>query len=221
MKPIKVIIADDHPLFRKGLVTTLQEFKNLNMVNEAGNGKELLSVLSKTPCDVVLLDLKMPELDGISVAPLILERFPKVKIIVLTMLDEEQFIIHLIKTGVHGYLLKNAEPEIVATAIEEVMKNGTYFDQKTVQIMHKGLMKKQNNPISLSSRVHFSERDMEVLTLLCKDYSTEEIAEKLCISPRTVEYYRTKLMEKTDSKNITGVVAYAFKNSLVDFNSSL
>jgi len=216
MKPVKVIIADDHPLFRKGLVTTLQEFKNLNIVNEAGDGKELLTVLAKTPCDVILLDLKMPLLDGISAAPLILERFPKVKIIVLTMLDEEQFIMHLIKIGVHGYLLKNAEPEIVVHTIEEVMEHGTYFDQKTVQIMHKGLIKKQHGSVSLSSRVHFSERDMEVLNLLCKDFSTDEIAKKLCISPRTVEYYRTKLMEKTDSKNITGVVAYAFKHNLVE-----
>lgn len=217
MNQIKVIIADDHPLFRKGLVTALEGFKNLHIVNEAANGKELLGALSKTPCDVVLLDLKMPALDGISAAPLILERFPKVKIIVLTMLDEEQFIIHLVRIGVHGYLLKNAEPEIVVRTIEEVMKHGTYFDQKTVQIMHKGLMKKQRSNVSLSARIHFSERDMEVLNLLCKDYSTEEIAEKLCISPRTVEYYRTKLMEKTDSKNITGVVAYAFKNNLVEF----
>lgn len=216
IRPVKVIIADDHPLFRKGLVSTLEEFKNLSIVNQAGDGKELLAILSKNACDVVLLDLKMPGLDGIAVAPLIIERFPKVKIIVLTMLDEEQFIIHLIKTGVHGYLLKNAEPELVVRTIEEVMEHGSYFDQKTVQIMHKGLMKKQPGNPSLSARVHFSERDMEVLRLLCKDYSTEEIADKLCISPRTVEYYRTKLMEKTDSKNITGVVAYAFKNNLVD-----
>ena len=106
---------------------------------------------------------------------------------------------------------------MVAHTIEEVIKNGTCFDQKTVQIMHKGLlMKARRNAVSLNARVHFSERDLEVLNLLCKDCSTDEIAEKLFISPRTVEYYRTKLMEKTDSKNITGVVAYAFKNKLVE-----
>jgi two-component system, NarL family, response regulator DegU len=217
MEPIKVIIADDHPLFRKGLVTALEGFKNLQIVNEASNGKELLSVLAKTSCDVVLLDLKMPTLDGIAAAPLILEGFPNVKIIVLTMLDEEQFIIHLIKIGVHGYLLKNAEPEIVVHTIEEVVKHGTFFDHKTVQIMHKGLTKKQYRPASVSPQVYFSERDLEVLQLVCKDFTKAEIAEKLCISPRTVEYYRVKLIEKTNSKNIAGVVAYAFKHKIVEF----
>ena len=218
MNPIRIVIAEDSPVFRKGIIDTFAEYKNKNCkaVGQACNGKELMAILARTHCDIVLLDLKMPVLDGGQAIPLILEKHPNIKIIVFTMVDEEYYILQLIRSGIHGYLLKDAQPEVIIQAIETVMREGFYFDEKITKLMRQSLVNKRKAEISLSPRMHFSERDLEVLKLLCQDYSTDEIADKLNLSVRSIEYYRSQLLMKTGAKNITGVVAYAFKNHLVD-----
>ena len=214
---IRVMIADDHRLFRTGMVAVLKEIKGITVINEAGNGKELLTKLVHNQPDVILMDIKMPEMDGIEATEIVIGRYPHVKVIMLTMHDDEQFITHMVDLGAHGYLLKNADVTELELAIHKVMKQGYYFNDKVSEVLLTSLIgkkakmdKKKKNGINLSKREH------EVLQLICEGFTNSEIAEKLFLSTRTVEGYRYKLCDKVGVKNTAGLVRYAIKNGLVD-----
>ena len=214
---IRVMIADDHRLFRTGMVAVLKEIKGITVINEAGNGKELLTKLIHEQPDVILMDIKMPEMDGIEATEIVIDRYPDVKVIMLTMHDDEQFITHMVDLGAHGYLLKNADVTELELAIHKVMKQGYYFNDKVSEVLLTSLIgkkakmdKKKKNGLNLSKREH------EVLQLICEGFTNSEIAEKLFLSTRTVEGYRYKLCDKVGVKNTAGLVRYAIKNGLVD-----
>lgn len=214
---IRVMIADDHRLFRTGMVAVLKEIKGITVINEAGNGKELLTKLIHEQPDVILMDIKMPEMDGIEATEIVINRYPDVKVIMLTMHDDEQFITHMVDLGAHGYLLKNADVTELELAIHKVMKQGYYFNDKVSEVLLTSLIgkkakmdKKKKNGLNLSKREH------EVLQLICEGFTNSEIAEKLFLSTRTVEGYRYKLCDKVGVKNTAGLVRYAIKNGLVD-----
>ena len=211
------MIADDHRLFRTGMVAVLKEIKGITVINEAGNGKELLTKLIHEQPDVILMDIKMPEMDGIEATEIVINRYPDVKVIMLTMHDDEQFITHMVDLGAHGYLLKNADVTELELAIHKVMKQGYYFNDKVSEVLLTSLIgkkakmdKKKKNGLNLSKREH------EVLQLICEGFTNSEIAEKLFLSTRTVEGYRYKLCDKVGVKNTAGLVRYAIKNGLVD-----
>ncbi|MEM9022957.1 MAG: response regulator transcription factor [Bacteroidota bacterium] len=212
------MIADDHALFRRGLASMIAECSDIQLVSEAENGANLIDQLesdSEHP-DVILMDLKMPEMDGIEATKYIRNYFPNIKVIVLSMYDDEKFIIHLIEQGAHGYLLKDAEPEEVQRAIRAAMRNGYYFNDHISKVMLKGLIKKNKVKPSFSKNVKLTGRQVEVLKMICKEMTNQQIAKRLCLSVRTVEGYRNSLLEKTNAKNTAGLVMFAVKNGYVE-----
>lgn len=213
-KKINVIITDDHKLFRKGIIALLEDFDFIGEINEASNGAELLALLAKikTLPDVILLDLRMPVMDGVETHKQIRKLYPEIKVIILTMEDDEQYILHLISEGVNGYLLKNADPDEMEKAILKVVENGYYFSENISTLVVKGMVKKditEAMPI-----LDFNERELQILELICKEFTAAEIAEKLNLSVRTVEGYRQKLIDKAGVKNVAGLVIFAVKNNL-------
>lgn len=211
MKKIDIIITDDHNLFRKGLRALISDFEFIENINDASNGEELLKLLaskSKLP-DVILLDLKMPVMDGITAQAHIKKLYPSINVIIITMEDDEQFILHMIGEGVNGYLLKNAEPEEVETALIKVIEKGFYFPDNISSVIYRNIVKKDRDAVVLNPG--FTDRELEVLTLICKDYTNPDISEELNISKKTVENYKLKILEKSGAKSMAGLVVNAIK----------
>lgn len=206
---INIAIADDHQLFREGIATIINFYPNLHVIYDVGNGEELLQKMTQELPDVVLLDLKMPKVDGMEAAERIKDLYPQVKIIVLTMHHQEDFIIHMLKIGVNAYLLKNTSSQEVKKAIESVYAKDYYFDENISQVMLKGLRKKHVIKPKLEANTRLTPREGEVLELICREYTTSEIAEKLFVSTRTVETHRKHLLEKLGAKNTAGLVIKA------------
>ncbi len=208
---IKVVIADDHKLFRKGMRALLGDFGFVIVTGEAENGIELLELLRVTDVlpDIILLDLRMPLMDGVEAYKEIKKLYPSVKVIVLTMEDDEQYILHLIGEGVNGYLLKNAETAEVETSIRKVTEEGYYYSDAISGLVMKNLKKRKKTETVFNPE--FTDRELEVLELICKENSNAEIAKTLNVSIRTVEGYRMKLTEKSGAKNIAGLVVLALK----------
>lgn len=216
--PVTVAIADDHVLFRKGLITILELDDDIEVVYDADNGQELIDKVNTQPPDVILMDLKMPVMDGMEATKLIKEKHPEVKILILSMYDEEKFIIHCLELGANGYLLKNTDPDELVDAIGTVMSKDFYFNNHISTVMLKGLnqkMRVKSKP-QFGNHVELTKREMEILELICKELTTPEMAEKLFISNRTVEGHRKNLLEKTGAKNTAGLVVFALKNELVE-----
>ena len=210
-----IVITDDHKLFRKGIRALLEGFSFIGKVYEAGNGEELINLLKNTqPVPMlILLDIKMPVMDGIEAHKKIRQLFPELKVVILTMEDDQQFILHLIMEGVNGYLLKNSDPEELETALRKLLRNDYYFPSEMTHLVLKSVGRKNNTAAAVTE---FTEKELQILTLICKECTAPEIAEELNLSTRTVEGYRSKLLEKTNTKNLAGLVVYALKNNLVD-----
>lgn len=220
MDKIRIIIADDHKLFRKGLVALIEDLEIIEQIYEAADGLECLQIMEEAnpKPELVLLDLKMPNLDGIDTTLELHNKFPGTKIIILSMQDDERFIIHMIEQGVNGYLLKNADPEEVEKAIYCVLENDYYFNQNIAKIIHKSFLKK--DPASedtIFDECGLTDREQEILKLICMEYTGKEIADTLNISIRTVEGHRKSLLKKTNVKNTAGLVVYALRNNIVKF----
>lgn len=212
---INIVITDDHNLFRKGIIALLEDFDFVGEINEASNGAELLELLAgmKTLPDVILLDLRMPVMDGVEAHEKIRNLYSGIKVIILTMEDDEQYILHLISQGVNGYLLKNAEPDEMESAIKKVITTGFYFSDDISLMVMRNLKNKDKAEAVFNP--DFNERELKVLELICKEYSNGEIAEAFDVSIRTAEGYRQKLVEKAGAKNIAGLVVLALKYNWV------
>lgn len=213
---IKVAIADDHKIFRKGVILSLRSYVNLKFVMEAENGEDLIAKIPEAQPDVILCDLKMPIKDGIDATKLITKNFPGIRVIILTMYEDERFVGHLMDCGAAGYLLKNTEPAEIRKAIMDVMRTGFYLNPFVNKVLIKKNYSKQKFSPNLTTEVVLSEREKEVLTLVCMEFTAAEIAAKMDISSRTVEAIKDRLMERFGVKNSVGLVFYAMKNSLID-----
>ncbi len=216
MELIKVAIADDHQIFRKGVILSMRTYTDIKFVMEAENGEDLLAKIPEAAPDVILCDLKMPLKDGIDTTKQITKDFPSIRVIILTMYEDERFVGHLMDCGAAGYLLKSTDPEEIRKAIMEVMRTGFYLNPFVNKILIKKNYSKQKFNHSLSTEIIVSEREKEVLTLVCMEYTATEIAKKLDISSRTVEAIKDRLMERFGVKNSVGLVFYAMKNQLID-----
>jgi len=212
---IKVILADDHALFRQGLRLMLNNQPNIIIVAEAADGAELKALIPQSPPDVVLLDLEMPKVTGIEAAEWLLAEWPEVKIVVLSMVASDQMVAHLMEKGVHGYLLKDCQAEELFEAIEHVVSKGTYLNKQVSQALLNSMRNKQRTPPNLPFNVSLTEREREVLHLICEGLSTDEVAQRLFISPRTVEGHRKNLIAKFGVRNIAALVAKAYKDGWV------
>lgn len=221
MPPIKLAIADDQVLFIKGLRLLIQSFEGIEIVIEANNGQELIDAIAANQPDVILMDLRMPVMDGLEATEKIKALYPEMKIILLTMYDEDRLINHMMKVGANGYLLKNEEPDILEKAIHAVVEKEFYFNDYVSKALLRGMQKKQKEvrPWKAADNLQLTKREMEVLDLICKEYTSAEIANELFISIRTVENHRKSLLAKTDVRNTAGLIIFAIRNQLVDINS--
>lgn len=216
MEFIKVAIADDHQIFRKGVILSMRGYTDIKFVMEAENGEDLLAKIPEAAPDVILCDLKMPIKDGIDATKQITKDFPNIRVIILTMFEDERFVGHLMDCGAAGYLLKSTEPSEIKKAIMEVMRTGFYLNTFVNKVLIKKNYSKQKFIPSLTTEVVISEREKEVLTLVCMEFTATEIAQKMDISSRTVESIKDRLMERFGVKNSVGLVFYAMKNQLLD-----
>jgi DNA-binding NarL/FixJ family response regulator len=213
---INVAIADDHKIFRKGVILSLKAYHNIRFMLEAENGEELIKGIEKEEPDIVLMDLKMPVKDGIETTKYLNKHFPQIRILILTMFEDERFVGHLMDSGANGYLLKSTEPAEIKQAIMDVMNTGFYLNNFVNRVLiKKNYAGKKFNP-NLNSEIVVSEREKEVLSLVCMEYTAQEIAQKMEISARTVEAIKDRLMERFGVKISVGLVFFAMKNYLID-----
>lgn len=191
-------------------------FENLHCAGEAGSGEELMDVLKQIVPDVILMDLKMPGMDGIAATTEVRRLYPAVKIIVLTMYDDEQYIMHILDIGANAYLVKNTDPTEIAKAMSSVIENEYYFSDMVSKAMLKNLVQKRQLPVRFEKVISLNERETEILRLICKEYTTAEIADKVFLSQRTVEGIRAGMLEKVGVRNTAGLVLYAARAGLAD-----
>ncbi len=213
---INVAIADDHKIFRRGVILSLKSFHNIKFMLEAENGEELIKGVEKEQPDIVLMDLRMPVKDGIETTKYLNKHFPQIRILILTMFEDERFVGHLMDSGANGYLLKSTDAAEIKQAIMDVMETGFYLNNFVNRVLIKKNYAKQKFNPNLNSQIVISEREKEVLSLVCMEFTASEIAQKMELSPRTVEAIKDRLMERFGVKNSVGLVFFAMKNSLID-----
>jgi DNA-binding NarL/FixJ family response regulator len=213
---IKVAIADDHKIFRKGVILSLRHYTNIKFVLEADNGEDLLNHLDEAKPDVILMDLRMPVKDGIEATKFISKHYPNIAIIVLTMHEDDRFVTHLMENGANGYLLKSTDPAEIKKAITDVVSKGYYLNNFVNRILLKRAHNKTKSIPSLNNDFPVTDKEKDVLRYICMEFTSQEIGQKMEISPRTVESIKERLMERFGVKNTAGLVFFAVKNNLVD-----
>src|SRR5688500_10661415 len=211
---IKVAIADDHTLFRTGVKMSLSARKDIQMVAEAENGMQLLNLLKHIHPDVVLLDIQMPIMDGLSTLPEIKKLYPEIKVIMLSMHNNHSMITKMMEIGANSYLTKESDSEIIYQAIKTCFEEEFFFNDLTNKAMLTGLRTKRE-PEADVNEVALTDKEKKILKLMCEEKSTREIADLVDISPRTVEAIRDKLKVKTGAKSMAGLVMYAVKTGII------
>ena len=217
MQKLKIYLVDDHKLFREGLKLLLSTQDFVHHIYEASNGREFIESLSLVDCDVVLMDIEMPEMNGIEATREALRLHPDLKIIVLSMYGDEQYYYKMIDAGAKGFMLKNTGIENVITAIKKVAAGENFFSEELLfSILNN--MRDSNKTETESPDSEISEREMEILYHVCKGKSNQEIADELFISKRTVDKHRANLLSKTGCRNTAALVMYAIKNKMIEVN---
>ncbi|WP_428328067.1 response regulator [Mucilaginibacter sp.] len=210
METIHIALVDDHRLFRSGIASLINNFKGYSILFEAGNGEELIRKISpKNKPDIVLLDIHMPIMDGASTAQWLKENYPEIRVIVLSMLEDAERVLTMLKLGVKGYLLKDAEPYEFEQALKKVSQGEVYYPEFVTKLLINSF-NQQIEPIILNPR------ELEFLRLASSELTYKEIADQMCISIRTVDGYRDHLFTKLNIKSRIGLVLYAVKNKLID-----
>ncbi len=211
-KELKIVIADDHQMFIDGVRSLLKKETQLNFVHEALNGEDALSYIRKNEVDLLITDISMPVMTGTELTKILKKEMPEIKILVLTMFNDPAIINDILQSEAEGYILKNTGKQELLSAINKIMDNGTYYSNEVMSLMLKHNKKK--NSIT-ETKEELTTRELEILKLVCEEFTTADIAEKLFISPRTVETHRKNILEKSRSKTIVGLIKYAFENNLM------
>ncbi|MEO7043674.1 MAG: response regulator transcription factor [Ferruginibacter sp.] len=213
---IRIIVADDHQIFRDGFKSVLKNQDKIVLVGEAANGFELLSQIEKTMPDVILTDIKMPAMGGIEVTKIISKRFPDIGVIALTTFNDDHFIIDMLEAGAKGFILKDTPNDEILKAIETVHEKNSYYcattHTKLSAILNENIY---NNKTGLR-KFTFSEREKDIIRFICRGFSNKEISEKMNVSKRTVEGHRDRIMLKTDTQNIAGIVTFAIRHGIFE-----
>jgi DNA-binding NarL/FixJ family response regulator len=212
VKVYNLMIVDDHALFRNGLRLLLNSFEKFKVVAEASTGVEFLDILEVIPVDIVLLDIEMPEMDGIVAAQKALANYPDLKIITLSMYGDEEYYYKMVDAGVSGFLLKDSDIDEVQAALSAVVDGRNYFSQDLLQSLITRLSHSVDHPDDVGD---LTEREIEIVSLICQGLPNVEISEKLFLSKRTVEKHRANILEKTNCRNTASLVMYAIKNRIV------
>lgn len=208
MEIITVIIADDHIIFRKGLKTVLNEIHFVKVIDEVSNGKDLLRILKTNQTDIVLMDINMPVMDGIEATQKLRERYPETEVIALTMHEEIGYFNKMLDAGAKGFLLKKTTKEQLENALQAVFKGEHFFSEEFALSATKSKVKPKID-------IEISEREKDVLKLIARGMSNSEIAEKLHLSPRTIDGHKSRLFDKTGAKNAPNLIMFAIKNGLI------
>ena len=214
MEKINIYLVDDHKLFREGLKLLLKNLDEINEIWEASNGEEFLKGLSERRPDLVLMDIEMPVMNGIEATIRAIEQYPEMKVVALSMYGDEEYFHKMIDAGACGFLMKNSDFSEVKKAVINVLQGNNYFTEEILNMLINTF--KTKHQAEAEEEVSLSDREKEVLLLICKGLSNQEIAEKLFISKRTVDHHRASLMTKTNTKNTASLVIYAVKHKLVD-----
>ena len=215
MFSIRLLIADDHEIFRDGLALMLAKQDNIELLGEAEDGRELITLAEQLQPDVILTDIKMPRMDGIEATRLLVQKLPDVKVIALSMFDEENLIVDMLESGAKGYLLKNADKHEILEAINSVYQDKVFYCKSTSAKLASMIVRSRFNPYKKHEPIIFSDREKEIIKLICQQFTAQEIGEKLFLSKRTVEGYRIKILEKMNVKNTAGVVVFALKHNFI------
>lgn len=210
---IQLIIADDHEVYRDGLKDLLVKSKDLEVIGEAGSGKQLISLCAEKLPDVVLTDIMMPVMDGIEATSYIAQHYPSVRVIALSMFNQDNLILDMLKAGAIGYLIKNANKNEILEAIHSVYKNKPYYCTSTSIKLARLIGESHFGP-KAKQKVGFSEKEIGIIRMICEEKTTKEIGDELNMSARTVEEYRHRLRDKMEVKGTAGMVIYAIKNDL-------
>lgn len=214
MANIKILLADDHKIVRDGIKLMLEPQAGIDVVDEAQNGKEVLEKLESHLVDIVVMDINMPEMDGITATRKVKEKFPDVKVLALTMSNDDLHIRQMIQAGASGYIMKSAGRKELKDAIDAIMEGKHYFSDEATESIMMDLVKgkgKSTDP----DPIHITDRELEILELIVQEHTNQEIAEKLYISSRTVDAHRRNLLQKTGARNTAGLVKYAFQHNLI------
>ncbi|REG96244.1 response regulator [Flavobacterium aquicola] len=213
MEKIKIIIADDHTMFLQGIVSLLENEENISILGKAENGNEVFKVIEKRIPDIILLDISMPEMDGIEVSKIVKQKYPDIKILIVSTHSNTQMIAKLIRIGIDGYLLKNAEKKELLYAIQTIHNGEVYFCKEAAE-------KNDGNNSKMKSEIlqitELSSREKEILVLIAQEFTGNEIAEKTNITLNTVNTHRRNLLSKLNVKNTAGLVKYAIEYGLLD-----
>jgi DNA-binding NarL/FixJ family response regulator len=216
----KVVLVDDHKIIRDGIKALLSGTKEIEIIGECEDGDEIISFLKGHPADVVLMDINMKRMNGIDATSELLASFPEVKVVALTMHNEEGYISKILKAGAVGYVLKNTGKNELITAIQTVCEGKSYFGSEVAEIMMSKYLKTNNKPKAQSGFLitidELTKREIEILKLIAEELTTTEISEKLFISPRTVDTHRRNLLQKLGVKNTAGLVKFALQNALIE-----
>jgi DNA-binding NarL/FixJ family response regulator len=215
---IKIAIADDHKIFRDGIKMALSSKENLKMIWEAEDGKDLMHKIEIKKPDVLLMDIRMPEIDGINAIAMLRKEHEDVKIIVLTMYDDQQMISKMMEMGANAYLTKTTDPDEIYEAILTCMNDEFYFNQLVNNAVMGKLMQKKNvrHHYGTSAPIIFSEKELKILQLLAEDKTTEEISKIIFLSPRTIETIRQNMKNKVGAKTIGGLITYGMRNKIIE-----
>lgn len=214
MANIKILLADDHKIVRDGIKLMLESQAGIDVVAEAENGMEALKKLEHETVDLIVMDINMPEMDGITATRAIKEKYPDLKVLALTMSNDDLHIRQMIQAGASGYIMKSAGRNELKEAITTIMDGKHYFSDEATQSIMMDLVKGKGKSSS-PDPIHITDRELEILDLIVQEYTNQEIAEKLYISNRTVDAHRRNLLQKTGARNTAGLVKYAFQHNLV------
>ena len=215
---IKILIVDDHKLIRDGITSFLSDSSKYEITDEVSDGLEAIESIKRNAPDLIITDLNMPNMDGMELISFVKKEFPSIKIIVLSMVDETQYIRQVLKLGANGYLLKNSGIDEVKAAIDTVMKGNNYYGGDVMDAVMSQLTTgaKKKKVSRFDNAFSLTKREKEILKLIIQEYNNGEIAEKLFISIRTVDAHKRNMIEKTGSKNIAGLLVWAINNEVLD-----
>jgi DNA-binding NarL/FixJ family response regulator len=211
---IKIIIVDDHEIFRGGLKMMINRFKNFKVIAEASGGKEFLEIIKNGLPDIVIMDIQMPEMNGIETTEKALKIYPDLKIVALSMFNEDNYVDSMINSGVRGFLLKNINREKLEKALETIHKGGNYYSEELWEFFTRRIVQ---NEKPAEDNVKLTKREIEILDMIAKGMGNKEIADKLFLSERTVIGHKSNILAKTNCDNTLKLLLYAVKNKLVDF----
>ena len=214
MEKIRILLADDHALVRSGLIRLLEPNKDILVIGEAEDGEETIRKTRELKPDVVVIDLSMPKINGIEAAKIISKECPESRVLVLTMHENEEYVYQIFRSGANGYILKNANRNEITTAIRAVAKGERFFSPRVSEIMVEGYLRKaeEREKATDSSDIELTTREREVLSLIAEGFNNQQIADKLFISPRTVDTHRTNIMQKLDIHDSANLVKYALEH---------